>query len=115
LNRIGVAYHKLKKFEKSLNFHKKHLEFTDSENIYAAYYNCGISLRFMKKYSESIEFFKNSLDWARKRQDAASECLSCGQLGLAYFLNKESGQALAFFQTCLKISKSLRNLRLQLD
>jgi tetratricopeptide (TPR) repeat protein len=39
LNRIGVAYHKLKKFDKSLSFHKKHLEFTDMENIYAAYYN----------------------------------------------------------------------------
>lgn len=39
LNRIGVAYHKMKRFDKSLNFHKKHLEFTDSENIYAAYYN----------------------------------------------------------------------------
>jgi tetratricopeptide (TPR) repeat protein len=39
LNRIGVAYHKLKKFAKSFSFHKKHLEFTDLENIYAAYYN----------------------------------------------------------------------------
>ena len=115
LNRIGVAYHKLKKFEKSLNFHKKHLEFSDTENIYAAYYNWGISLRFMKQYSESIEYFNKSLDWSRKRKDYASECLSWGQLGLAYFLNKENEQALAFFQTCLKISKSLKNFRLQLD
>lgn len=39
LNRIGVAYHKIKKFDKSLNFHQKHLEFSDSENVYAGYYN----------------------------------------------------------------------------
>jgi tetratricopeptide (TPR) repeat protein len=76
LNRIGVAYHKLKKFDKSFSFHKKHLEFTDSENIYAAYYNSGIALRFQKQFAESIDYFKNSLEWSRKRQDSASECLS---------------------------------------
>lgn len=89
LNRIGVAYHKIKKFDKSFNFHKKHLEFSDSENIYAGYYNCGISLRFQKRYQESIEYFKKSLDWAKKRADYASECLSCGQLGIAYFLKSD--------------------------
>jgi hypothetical protein len=46
-NRIGVAYHKMKKFDQSLSFHKKHKEFSDQQNIYAAFYNCGISLRFM--------------------------------------------------------------------
>jgi len=73
LNRIGVAYHKMKKFDKSLNFHLKHLEFTDSENIYASYYNCGMSLRVLKRYSESIEYFKKALDWARSHKDLPSE------------------------------------------
>lgn len=42
LNRIGVAYYKKKKFEKSLKFHLKHCEFTDKENVFASYYNIGI-------------------------------------------------------------------------
>jgi tetratricopeptide (TPR) repeat protein len=77
-NRIGVAYHKMKKYEKSLSFHKKHMEFSVTENIYAAYYNCGISYRFMRKYDESIAEFKKALEWAESRSDYASECLSAG-------------------------------------
>ena len=47
LNRIGVTYHKHKKYEKSLTFHVKHSEFTDADNLFAAFYNAGISLRFL--------------------------------------------------------------------
>jgi hypothetical protein len=42
LNKIGVAYYKYRKYSKSLRFHLKHLEFTDKENTFAAYYNIGI-------------------------------------------------------------------------
>ena len=63
-NRIGVAYHKLREYEKSLSFHKKHLEFSDSENMFAAFYNCGIAYRFMKKFEQSIKEFEKALDWA---------------------------------------------------
>jgi len=63
-NRIGVAYHKMKKYDKSLSFHKKHMEFTDSENQYASHYNCGISYRFLNKLDSSIEEFNNALGWA---------------------------------------------------
>jgi hypothetical protein len=45
LNKIGVAYYKKKKFEKSLKFHMKHTEFTDKENAFAGYYNVGICYR----------------------------------------------------------------------
>ena len=45
LNRIGVSYYKKKKIGKSLKFHLKHCEFTDKENIFAAYYNIGICYR----------------------------------------------------------------------
>ena len=41
-NRIGVAYHKLRQYSKSLSFHKKHMEFSDTENIFASHYNSGI-------------------------------------------------------------------------
>jgi hypothetical protein len=45
LNRIGVAYYKKRKISKSLKFHLKHCEFTDKENVFAAYYNIGICYR----------------------------------------------------------------------
>jgi hypothetical protein len=47
LNRIGVAYYKKKKYAKSLNFHKKHSDFTDKENLFASYYNMGICHRLL--------------------------------------------------------------------
>jgi hypothetical protein len=47
LNRIGVAYYKKKKYEKSLKFHYKHCEFTDKENVFASYYNIGICQRIL--------------------------------------------------------------------
>lgn len=77
-NRIGVAYHKMKKYDKSLSFHKKHLEFSDSDNLYAAYYNCGIAYRFLNRVEESIEEFKAALKWAQERIDFGSECLAYG-------------------------------------
>jgi hypothetical protein len=61
LNRIGVAYHKSKSYgndfdnliEKSLRFHLKHCEFSDKDNVFAAYYNIGIASRFLKKFNEA--------------------------------------------------------------
>ena len=85
-NRIGVAYHKLKQYDKSLSFHKKHKEFSDQENIFAAHYNCGIAYRFLKQYDDSITEFEQGLEWASERGDYASECLSAGQLGVSYIL-----------------------------
>jgi tetratricopeptide (TPR) repeat protein len=67
LNRLGVMYHKLKNYSKSLytkltsptakalQFHLKHKQFTDNENLFSAYYNVGISLRLLKRYDEAIE------------------------------------------------------------
>jgi tetratricopeptide (TPR) repeat protein len=46
----------------------KHCEFSDKENIFAAYYNIGISSRFLKKYKEGIEAFKKALEWAVTRR-----------------------------------------------
>ena len=76
-NRIGVAYHKLRQYDKSLSFHKTHKEFSDQENVFAAHYNCGIAYRFLKS-DQSITEFEQGLEWATERGDYASECLCAG-------------------------------------
>lgn len=67
LNRIGVAYYKKKKISKSLKFHAKHCEFTDKENVFAAYYNIGICQRILGTYSKAIDNFNKALEWALHR------------------------------------------------
>jgi len=73
LNRLGVAYHKIKNYEKSLLFHTKHKEYTDKENLFAAYYNLGISQRLLKMYDESIHSFSKALEWSIMQQELDSE------------------------------------------
>jgi tetratricopeptide (TPR) repeat protein len=73
LNRLGVAYHKQKNYDKSLMFHMKHKEYTDKENLFAAYYNLGITQRFLKMYDESILSFSKALEWASTHQELDSE------------------------------------------
>jgi hypothetical protein len=51
--------------EKSLQFHQKHLQYTDNENIFASYYNLGISYRLQRSFDESIKYFKLALDWSQ--------------------------------------------------
>lgn len=57
LNRIGVAYYKCKSFVKSLKFHLKHIEFTDKDNLFAAFYNVGICYRVIGDYEKSMTYF----------------------------------------------------------
>ena len=54
LNRLGVMYHKLKLYDKSLQFHMKHKQFTDNENLFASHYNIGICQRLLKNFSGAI-------------------------------------------------------------
>ena len=68
LNRIGVAYYKKKKIGKSLKFHNKHLEFTDKENVFAAYYNTGICNRVLGSYQSAHDSFTKGLEWALYRE-----------------------------------------------
>ena len=72
LNRIGVAYFKSHKFSKSMKFHLKHLEFTDKDNVFAAYYNLGICYRILGYFSQSNDYFTKSLEWAQLREDVES-------------------------------------------
>ncbi len=67
LNKIGVAYYKKRKVAKSLKFHEKHCEFSDRENVFAAYYNIGLSHRILTNYTSAIEFFYKALEWADSR------------------------------------------------
>ena len=78
LNRIGVAYFKKRKIDKSLKFHLKHCEFTDNENMFAAYYNIGICYRILGQYLKSLEYFNKALEWSKLRKDKESECISYG-------------------------------------
>jgi tetratricopeptide (TPR) repeat protein len=64
LNRIGVAYYKAKKYNKSAIFHLKHSEFTDKENLFASFYNLGICYRILGQYDSSIDYFNRALEWA---------------------------------------------------
>lgn len=62
LNRLGVAFHKIQNFEKSLLFHIKHLEQTEKDSRFASYYNIGISYRLIGNYEKSLEFFLKALE-----------------------------------------------------
>jgi tetratricopeptide (TPR) repeat protein len=64
LNRIGVAYFKKKKINKSLKFHLKHFEFTDKENSFASYYNIGLCYRILGNYIKAAEYFQKAIEWA---------------------------------------------------
>lgn len=40
------------------------MQFTDNENIFASFYNIGISYRLLKNFEESINYFKKALEWS---------------------------------------------------
>lgn len=64
MNRIGVNYHKLGNDEKSLSYHLKNIELSDFENVFAGYYNAGISCRRLGRLMESQDNLKKALDWS---------------------------------------------------
>ena len=115
LNRLGVAYHKIKDYEKSLLFHTKHREYTDKENLFAAYYNLGISQRLLKMYDDSVKSFSKALEWASLHQELDSECFCNGQLGITELIRNNKETSSKHFISCLTIAKMLKNTRLQLD
>lgn len=67
-SRIGVNYHKLDKHDKSLENHKMNIDLSDVENVFAGYYNAGISLRNLESHEEALEYFKKALDWSLSKQ-----------------------------------------------
>jgi len=115
LNRLGVVYYNYGKLQKSLQFHAKHREFSDKENVFAALYNLGITHRKLANYAEAADYLSQGLEWVSQRQDTESECLIVGQLGLTFFQEKKYDQAMSHFMGCLEIAQRLGNTRLQLD
>ena len=77
LNRIAVAYYKKCKIQKSLKFHIKHSEFTDKENVYAAYYNIGVCQRILGALHKSQESFTKALEWALFREVSNISLFKC--------------------------------------
>jgi tetratricopeptide (TPR) repeat protein len=78
LNRVGVAYYKSSRIEKSLRFHLKHCEFSDKENAFAAYYNIGMCYKLTGDLEQSELYFSRALEWAQHREDFSSECITHG-------------------------------------
>lgn len=81
-----------------MQFHKKHKEFADKENVFAAHYNIGITLRFLKKYDEALKSFNDALEWAIQRMDYESECVTLGQMGLTNLTMKNMQGAATNFK-----------------
>ena len=98
LNRLGVMYHKLRHYDKSLQFHLKHKQFTDNENLFAAHYNAGVSHRLLKNFKGAIDAFNAGLEWALHHQDFESECICNGQLGITHMITKNHEAAKAHFE-----------------
>jgi len=96
-------------------FHMKHKEYTDKENLFAAYYNLGISQRLMKNNDEAVQFFTKALESAVMSQELDSECYCNGQLGITELIRRNQEVSNKHFDICYKIAKMLRSTRLQLD
>ncbi|CAG9317583.1 unnamed protein product [Blepharisma stoltei] len=115
LNRLGVVYYNMNKLEKSIQFHMKHCEFSDKENKFAAYYNLGITSRLVGKYGESVQYFTKALNWANKRGDYESQCISLGQLGMSFLSLGEDLNAKQNLEACIQFATRIRNPKIQLD
>ena len=101
LNRLGCVYHSRNKHQLSLKFHLKHSEFSERDNMFAAYYNIGISHRSLGNIDESLDSFHKAYDWSASRYDPESECISLGQLGYTYSLTSEPKQAIKYLKVTL--------------
>jgi len=66
LNRLGINYFHLKKYQKSLENHLMTLEITNIVDCFVAYYNIGLTLRKMRNYNQALTYLQKALDWARE-------------------------------------------------
>ena len=115
LNRLGVSYHKNNNHQRSLQFHIKHEDFSDQENVFAAYYNIGMCMRMIGNTEDSLKYFNKALDWANKRTDFESQCVTYGQMGITNLVAKNFKGSLGCFKSCYEICQQMKNSRLQLD
>lgn len=115
LNRLGIVYYNMGKFDKSISFHLKHAEFSDKDNKFAAFYNLGISYRSMRNFNESLNYLSKSLTWANKRMNMESQCIALGQIGLSFKAQNDYKNSLRNLENCLGFAKNLRNDELQME
>lgn len=67
-NRIGITYYKDNQFEKSLEYHLVNIQLSDSENIFAGYYNAGITYWKLRNHLESLQYFEKALEWTKQKE-----------------------------------------------
>lgn len=115
LNRLGVSYHKNGNNQRSLQFHIKHEDFSDQENVFAAFYNIGMCHRILGSITDSLTYFSKALEWAVKRTDFESQCVTYGQMGITNLVGKNFSGSLDCFKNCYEICQQMKNSRLQLD
>jgi len=115
LNRIDASYYQIGRFDDSLKFNLLSIEIIDEENIYAVYYNRGITLRKIKEFAQSLTFFNKALRWAIERKDIESECFIYGQLALTYHRSGNYDKSLEFYKRCKTLSVKVENSKLELN
>ena len=96
-NRIGVNYFNQGDMEKAVEYHKQNIQLSDADNIFAGFYNIGISYRRLYHFEDSVQNFLKALECAKQRDEIESECLAYGQLGLTYNEGGDSESALENF------------------
>ncbi|KAM3147528.1 hypothetical protein pb186bvf_000335 [Paramecium bursaria] len=114
-NRVALNYYILGNFQKSIDFHKQNLSYSDQENTFSGVYNLGIAYRRLKNFEESIDYFQNGLEWAQKKDDPESLCVIYGQLGVNFWEIRQYEMSFENFQNCYDLARRIKNYQLQLD
>ncbi|CAK84978.1 unnamed protein product (macronuclear) [Paramecium tetraurelia] len=106
-NRVAFNYYNAGNYTKSIEFHKQNLQYSDQENMFT-------------EGQEITRIQWNILNklWstgAQKRDEAESQCISFGQLGIVYLEIKQYQLAYENFQNCYELARRLKNHKLQLE
>lgn len=122
LNRVACGLYYTGDFDAAVIQSQKCLELMDEDNMYASLYNMGVFHRKACNFRASIDSFEQvvfllqqALEWALKRGDDESECLSLGQLAVSYDKKGDRHKALEYFERCRVKSRGIDNPNLELD
>ena len=97
LYNLGIAYEKLKQFEKAENAYIRAIEISPETDFF---YNLGITFIEEEKYEEAIPVFKKVLE------AEPDDSNSYFNLGLCYFKTREFDSALENFQKTIELNDS---------
>ncbi|CAG9321797.1 unnamed protein product [Blepharisma stoltei] len=115
LNRLGVLYYIQGKTEKSRQFHTKMLEQSSTDGEFVAYYNIGVCEKELGDNMKAISAFEKSLEYAKILDDKHAECITLGQLGLAYTRINDFAKAAEYLYKCASYAEKLKHTRLQYE